>query len=128
MAIELYDEYSILRNFIDMKGLDAEFQEYRNNFIEENCFTVRCRHNYRCGEYGVFFDIDPNSFIEKVRELNGFNGLHENNIEYQLGVCEGSGKFQVCNETGYWNYYIPESDFDKLWDPNKKATKWKWGL
>lgn len=126
MFVSTYDEKTIMRNFIDMKGLDAEFQEYRNSFIEENLFTVRNKYNCLCGEYGVFFDIDPDSFIKEVKELNGFSKLHEKNIKYQLGVCEGAGKYQVCNGTGYWNYYIPEIDFDKFWDSHTRDN-WSWG-
>lgn len=97
-----------------------------NKSISRHRIIVRNRENCYVGENGVFFDVRPEYFIEKVKEFNGFHKLKELNISYQIGTCEGCGKHQVCTDTTYWNYYIPESEFNKLWDSNEHDT-WSWG-
>ena len=97
-----------------------------NKSISRRRIIVKNRKNCYVGENGVFFDVRPEYFIEKVKEFNGFHKLKELNISYQIGTCEGCGKHQVCTDTAYWNYYIPESEFSKLWDSNEHDA-WSWG-
>ena len=126
MVITVFSEYQTLCDFVKSKGLEEEYLKFREDYKERDLITIRNKDDYCTGEIGVFFDTDPSYFIEKVREFNGFHRLKEVNVSYQLGTCEGSGKHQVCNDTAYWNYYIPESEFSKLWNSNEHDA-WSWG-
>ena len=94
------------------------------NYYDE--IRIKDRTDFEFGEYGVFFDVAPWKFIKKVKELNGFSKLPTIDVDFELSECNGCGKHQVLSSNSYWNYYIPESEFTKMWDSQKHET-FDWG-
>lgn len=75
------------------------------------------------GEFGLFFDDDPDIFIKNVIE----HGLADCETSFEFGICTGEGKHQVSTEYSYWNYYLPKKSIDQLnIDPKHWVLEEKW--